>query len=179
MRLLVVNARLITMADPTDPLPATAPPTYLDNGWMHVVDGRIAALGDGEPPWDPDAEVLDVAGSFVAPGFVSSHSHLFTSGARGLGVDQTLYGWCSAMFGLINHATPDEFYWCTLHGVARLHQQRRHDGVRLHRSAHPVGGDGRWAAVGRRAVASDRASAAADRRQARQRDPLRQRDRAR
>ena len=37
----------------------------------------------------PDAaadETLDVAGAFVAPGFVSSHSHLFTSGLRGLGV---------------------------------------------------------------------------------------------
>jgi len=111
MRLLVINARIITMAEP-----AGSAGGYLDPGWMLVVDGRIDAIGDGEPIWEPDAEILDVKGSFVAPGFVSSHSHLFSSGARGLGVDQTLYGWCTAMFSLLNHATPDEFYWCTLHG---------------------------------------------------------------
>ncbi len=106
--LLVTNALLV-------PVSAHGPDVIPD-GWMLVGDdGRIVSLGSGTPP-ATDAEVLDVAGAFVAPGFVSSHSHLFTSGTRGLGVDQTLYGWCDSMLGFFNHATPEQMYWSTLHG---------------------------------------------------------------
>jgi hypothetical protein len=78
MTLLVVHARLITMTGDDS--------GYLPDGWLRVDDGRITAVGAGEPEAVAGAEVLDVAGAFVAPGFVSAHSHLFTSGARGLGV---------------------------------------------------------------------------------------------
>lgn len=82
---------------------------------MLVEDGRIAAIGSGTPDVTAD-EILDVAGAFVAPGFVSSHSHLFTSGLRGLGAADTLYGWCDAMLGTTAHMTPEQMYWSTLHG---------------------------------------------------------------
>src|SRR4051812_48944186 len=108
MTLLVVNARLITLAGDDS--------GFLPSGWMQVDDGRITAIGDGAPPEAPGAEVLDVAGAFVAPGFVSAHSHLFTSGARGLGVDATLYGWCDSMLGLMSHASAEDYYWSSLHG---------------------------------------------------------------
>ncbi len=108
MTLLVVHARLITMAGDDC--------GHVPDGWMRVDDGRITALGAGEAPRIDGAEVLDVGGAFVAPGFVSSHSHLFTSGARGLGVAETLYGWCDSMLGLMAHATPEDYYWATLHG---------------------------------------------------------------
>ena len=108
MTLLVVHARLITMAGDDS--------GHIENGWMQVDDGRITAIGEGEAPEVPGAEVLDVAGAFVAPGFVSAHSHLFTSGARGLGVDATLYGWCDSMLGLMSHASPEDYYWSSLHG---------------------------------------------------------------
>ena len=111
MSLLVTNARLITMPAGTDD------PGYLERGWMLVDDGRISAIGAGDPPASASAdETLDVAGAFVAPGFVSSHSHLFTSGLRGLGVAETLYGWCDSMLGTTAHMTPEEMYWSTLHG---------------------------------------------------------------
>ena len=42
-------------------------------------------------------EVPDATGTLIGPGFVSAHSHLFTSGSRGLGMDETLYGWIEAM----------------------------------------------------------------------------------
>lgn len=109
MSLLVIHARLITVPAGTDD------PGYVEDGWMHVVDGRIAAIGSGTPDVTAD-ETLDVAGAFVAPGFVSSHSHLFTSGLRGLGVADTLYGWCDAMLGTTAHMTPEQVYWSTLHG---------------------------------------------------------------
>jgi len=109
MSLLVTHARLIT-------IPAgTVDPGYIEDGWMLVADGRIAAIGSGTPDVTAD-ETLDVAGGFVAPGFVSSHSHLFTSGLRGLGVADTLYGWCDAMLGTTAHMTPEQLYWSTLHG---------------------------------------------------------------
>jgi 5-methylthioadenosine/S-adenosylhomocysteine deaminase len=108
MTLLVVHARLITMAGDDS--------GHVENGWMRVDDGRISAIGQGEAPEVPGARVLDVEGAFVAPGFVSAHSHLFTSGARGLGVDATLYGWCDSMLGLMSHAPAEDYYWSSLHG---------------------------------------------------------------
>ena len=109
MSLLVTHARLIRV-------PAGTPdPGYVEDGWMLVEDGRIAAIGSGTPDVTAD-ETLDAAGAFVAPGFVSSHSHLFTSGLRGLGVADTLYGWCDAMLGTTAHMTPEQLYWSTLHG---------------------------------------------------------------
>jgi 5-methylthioadenosine/S-adenosylhomocysteine deaminase len=112
MTLLVVDARLITLAGEGS--------GYRERGWFRVDEGRITAIGDGDAPDVPGAEVLDVGGAFVAPGFVSAHSHLFTSAARGLGVESTLYGWCDSMLGLMSHASPEDYYWCTLHGSLDL-----------------------------------------------------------
>jgi cytosine/adenosine deaminase-related metal-dependent hydrolase len=107
--LLVINALLIPVADGGEDV--------LADGWMLVGDdGRIDSLGTGTPPEAHGAEVVDVHGAFVAPGFVSSHSHLFTSGTRGLGVESTLYGWCDSMLGFFAHASPENMYWSTLHG---------------------------------------------------------------
>lgn len=88
-------------------------------GWFTVdADGRIAAIGPGTPDPAPTAErVLDVAGCIVAPGFVSAHSHLFTSGSRGLGMDQSLYGWIEAMTQYTDRADADDIYWLTRHGA--------------------------------------------------------------
>ena len=58
--LLVINARLLTVAAGAEDL------GYLDEGWMLVEDGLIAATGSGQPPAGTTAdETLDVAGSFV------------------------------------------------------------------------------------------------------------------
>ncbi|WP_434811475.1 amidohydrolase family protein [Microbacterium sp. bgisy189] len=110
MTLLVTHAHLITV-------PAgTADPGFVEDGWMLVGDdGRIAAIGSGTPAVTAD-ETLDASGMFVAPGFVSSHSHLFTSGLRGLGVNDTLYGWCDSMLGTTAHMSAEQLYWSTLHG---------------------------------------------------------------
>lgn len=111
MSLLVINARLITIPAGTDD------PGFIDGGHLLAENGRIAAIGAGAPPVGTTAdETLDVAGAFVAPGFVSSHSHLFTSGLRGLGVADTLYGWCDSMLGTTAHLTAEQMYWSTLHG---------------------------------------------------------------
>jgi 5-methylthioadenosine/S-adenosylhomocysteine deaminase len=86
----------------------------------HIVvgtDGKIAAIGPGEPPRAaPGVKTVDAAGRFVAPGFVSAHSHLFQSPLRGLGTDQTLYGWLNAIKQLSEHSTPEDIYWFCFHG---------------------------------------------------------------
>lgn len=82
-------------------------------------DGRIAALRRGQATHRDDGRrnPRRRRPSFVAPGFVSSHSHLF--GGCGLGVEETLYGWCDAMLGTTAHMTPGQMYWSTLR-LARL-----------------------------------------------------------
>jgi 5-methylthioadenosine/S-adenosylhomocysteine deaminase len=82
------------------------------------VDGKIVGVGPGEPPpTPPPGRVLDVGGKFVVPGFVSAHSHLFQSPLRGLGSDQTLFGWLGVIKQRIENATPDDLYWFCLHGA--------------------------------------------------------------
>lgn len=88
-------------------------------GWLQVgADGRIVGLGPGEPPADvPAGEVLDADGAIVAPGFVSAHSHLFTSGLRGIAPDSTLYPWVRSMMELFRHTDAEDMYWASLHGA--------------------------------------------------------------
>lgn len=107
--LLITGALII----PVDP----AYPDHLEDGWMLVTGGVITALGTGPAPEvDDGVERLDASGKIIAPGFVSSHSHLFTSGLRGLASDEPLYAWASASMGATRHATPEDIYWATLHG---------------------------------------------------------------
>lgn len=108
--LLIVNALLI----PVDP----DLPECIEDGWMLIEGGIVTDLGSGTPPTpDPSITNLDAEGRIVAPGFVSSHSHLFTSGLRGLASDDTLYGWASAVIGATRNATPEDIYWATFHGA--------------------------------------------------------------
>jgi cytosine/adenosine deaminase-related metal-dependent hydrolase len=93
---------------------------FVEDGWVHVEGDRIDGVGSGTAPADiraSAAHVVDLNGAILAPGFVSSHGHLFTSGSRGLGADQTLYGWCSRMYASVADASPEDIYWCSLHGA--------------------------------------------------------------
>lgn len=48
------------------------PDRVLENGWISVRDGRIAAVGDGVAPEGP---TTDVSGCTIVPGFVDIHCH--------------------------------------------------------------------------------------------------------
>ncbi|SER35429.1 N-acetylglucosamine-6-phosphate deacetylase [Lentzea albida] len=48
------------------------PGGVLENGWVSVRDGRIAAVGEGAAP---DGPTTDVAGGTIVPGFVDIHCH--------------------------------------------------------------------------------------------------------
>ncbi|SDC87691.1 N-acetylglucosamine-6-phosphate deacetylase [Actinokineospora iranica] len=58
---LIAGGRLVT------------PDGVLDDGWLLVDNGRIAALGTGEPPRAD--ERVDAGGGWVVPGFVDIHCH--------------------------------------------------------------------------------------------------------
>ena len=57
-------------------------PTHPDATAMAVRDGVITWLGSDDVGRSqfPDAEVVDLDGGFVAPGFVDSHIHLSATG---------------------------------------------------------------------------------------------------
>ncbi|MEP7764747.1 amidohydrolase family protein [Sanguibacter sp. 25GB23B1] len=126
-RLTVVNALLLPLADPRPPGSTAAPDWFV--GWMTVgEDGLITGIGPGSPPSSRPAspgsgsaptapgEVLDARGAMVAPGFVSAHSHIFTSGLRGVAHSQTLYPWVRANGEALLDASAEDMYWYTLHG---------------------------------------------------------------
>lgn len=107
--LLIKNALIIT-GKPTDEQAFTG---YLIVGG----DGRFTTVAAGEPPASLRTDrVLDVAGKFVAPGFISAHSHIYMSPLRGLGHTETLYGWANSFAVFTDRATADDYYWFTLHG---------------------------------------------------------------
>ena len=112
VQLVVHNAVLVTV-DPDQPDTFT--------GWFSVdEEGRIIELASGAPPvavLDAATEKLDVGGRFVAPGFISAHSHIYMSPVRGVGFDSTLYGWGSALTPILAQTTGDDIYWFTLHGA--------------------------------------------------------------
>jgi cytosine/adenosine deaminase-related metal-dependent hydrolase len=75
---LLVNATL---------LPCTAAMPVVAAGWVHVRGDRIAATGTGPAPAIAGAEVVDIGGDIVMPGFVNPHVHLPMTLFRGLGED--------------------------------------------------------------------------------------------
>ncbi|HZD50793.1 MAG TPA: imidazolonepropionase [Silvibacterium sp.] len=86
-QLLVLNAsQLVTLAGPSRPRigPELRELGIIRDGAMLVRDGRIVAVGtrlEIEPQAE-GAEVVDVGGSIVTPGFVDAHTHLVFAGNR-------------------------------------------------------------------------------------------------
>ena len=112
-RILVRNGTLFTLrSDETEPRTG-----YLLAG----DDGRILRVGYGDPP--PDiraAQVVDAAGKFVMPGFVSAHCHIYQAVMRGLATDQALGGWLGVIRPYIYGTPPGDRYFETLSGCFDL-----------------------------------------------------------
>jgi cytosine/adenosine deaminase-related metal-dependent hydrolase len=110
-KLIVKNARLITMA------PGQMEPFI---GYLVVDDdGKLSAVGAGDPPSDLTAQgTWDAHGQWIIPGFLSAHSHLWQAAFRGIAQDQTLPGWIDSLYNQhARYAKPDDFYWFTLYGA--------------------------------------------------------------
>lgn len=98
-------------------LPVTGEAPWL-HGWLSVgADGRITGLGEGSPAADAPRPWRDLGGAFLAPGFVSAHSHIFTGGMRGIAANSPLYEWVSTMGRMTTGAHADDLYWLSLSGA--------------------------------------------------------------
>lgn len=55
----------------------TAAGDIFEPGWVHFAQGRVVAVGQGDPPEvGDDIDVINVAGKWVTPGLIDTHSHL-------------------------------------------------------------------------------------------------------
>ncbi len=86
-------------------------------GWLSVDgSGRISGLGEGSPPRDAPQPFHDLDGCFLAPGFVSAHSHIYTGGMRGVAASSPLYEWVSLNGRMLLGAVAEDLYWMSLAG---------------------------------------------------------------
>lgn len=86
-------------------------------GWLSVADnGRISGMGEGSPPPDAPLPHHDLGGCFLAPGFVSAHSHIYTGGMRGVAASSPLYEWVSLNGQMLLGAEAEDLYWMSLAG---------------------------------------------------------------
>src|SRR4051794_34385779 len=69
-------------------------PGVVEDGAVVLEGDTIAWVGPTAelPPLPPDAEVHDVSGQEVLPGFIDSHTHLVFAGSRDGGFEQRLHG---------------------------------------------------------------------------------------
>ncbi|MDG4663729.1 amidohydrolase family protein [Mycobacterium sp. 236(2023)] len=86
-------------------------------GWLSVDErGRISGIGQGSPPADAPQPHHDLRGCFLAPGFVSAHSHIYTGGMRGVAASSPLYEWVSLNGEMLLGSDAEDLYWMTLAG---------------------------------------------------------------
>lgn len=92
-------------------------PAVLGRADVLVQDGLIAAVGPGlDAP--PDADVLDVSGHLVLPGFVDTHRHTWQAGIRATLPDATLPAYLERILGeLAPRYRPDDVFAGTLAGA--------------------------------------------------------------
>lgn len=90
--------------------------TSIRDGYVHVRDGRIAAVGrEPAPALDVDEEI-SVAGCLVTPGLVNVHHHLFQTLTRAvpLATRSSIVDWLYAMYPLWAELDADACYWASL-----------------------------------------------------------------
>ncbi len=81
-RKTVLRGGVVITGEPRD--------AVLDPGDVLVVGDTIAAVAPSIPVDAPDADVRDVSGRLVLPGFVDTHRHTWQSVIRGFAADWTL-----------------------------------------------------------------------------------------
>jgi imidazolonepropionase len=90
-------AQLVGLAAPGERTrrgPDLRSPGLVEDGAVVIEGDTIRWLGPTAelPPLPPDAEVLDVPGKVVLPGFIDSHTHLLFAGSREAEFEQRLRG---------------------------------------------------------------------------------------
>ncbi|WP_425566881.1 8-oxoguanine deaminase [Sphaerisporangium flaviroseum] len=70
----------------------------IGRGYIHIEDGRIAALGAGPAPEVPGASRIDGTGCLATPGLVNTHHHLYQWASQGVAQDATLFEWLTSLY---------------------------------------------------------------------------------
>ena len=97
------------------------------NGYIHIVDGRINALGKC-PVHDQTllalpqtTRYIDCFGKIIIPGLINTHAHLIQSVLRGLAEDLPLHNWlCDAIWPLEALYDGDDGYHATRLTIAEM-----------------------------------------------------------
>ena len=90
--------------------------TVFDGGGVLVENDRITAVGRVDPAKiSPDAEVIDLHGKYVLPGFVNTHVHTSQQISRGVGDDVDFICWLhERMWPFESNMTEEDSYVSTL-----------------------------------------------------------------
>jgi imidazolonepropionase-like amidohydrolase len=129
---LITNATIWTVGDRG----------IIENGWIALSDGKIAAIGEGEPERDGNALVIDAEGRHVTPGLIDAHSHTGTWSAGTNESGQAVTA--EVRMGDTTDPNPVNWYRQLAGGVTTVNT--------LHGSANPIGGQNviqkvRWGSV--------------------------------
>ena len=105
---LLQNGYIVTMAEGSE--------TVYDGGSVLIEGDRIKAVGDIAPEMvAPDAEVMDLQGRYVLPGFVNTHVHTSQQISRGVGDDVDFICWLhERMWPFESNMTEEDSYVSTL-----------------------------------------------------------------
>jgi cytosine/adenosine deaminase-related metal-dependent hydrolase len=112
--LLLKNADLVVTMDEER--------AELKSAWIHIQDGKIAALGTGPSPASAMDETVDLSGRLVTPGLINTHHHMFQSLTRAVAAAQSssLFGWLQALYPIWSRLTPEMIRTSTLTAMAEL-----------------------------------------------------------
>lgn len=121
MSQLLRNALLVGL-DPSDPDLARLPrEAGAARGQLLLEGERIRAVLPPEAAPPPGAEVHDLRGQWVLPGFVQTHIHLVQTLFRGLADDLQLLDWLSQRIWPLERAHDEEsVYWSARLGLTEL-----------------------------------------------------------
>ncbi len=112
--LILKNADVVVTMD--------AARTELKSGWVHIRDGKIVAVGEGQTPAVTVDEVVDLTGRLVCPGLINTHHHMFQSLTRAVPAaqDSSLFGWLQALYPIWSRLTPEMIRVSTQIAMAEL-----------------------------------------------------------
>jgi cytosine/adenosine deaminase-related metal-dependent hydrolase len=105
--MILANARVVTMDDAG---------TEHERGWLRIEDGRIAAVGAGEPP-EPGE---DLASAVVTPGLVNTHHHLYQTLTRARAQQANLFEWLRELYPVWAGIDEEMEYAAARTGLAEL-----------------------------------------------------------
>ena len=90
--------------------------TVYDGGGVLVEDDKIVAVGKVDPALvKPDAEIIELNGKYVLPGFVNTHVHTSQQISRGVGDDVDFITWLhDRMWPYESNMTEEDSYVSTL-----------------------------------------------------------------